>query len=126
MLEPQLSRHGMSFGPAVISAVQHLVPKVLTPHWLVKLAQYVRIPFVGSVLKETQDSFEALRFHMLDMILLAREWVSGGKTSLMDAALLRNLVEANVANQEEDKNGKRLTDDELLSNTFVGLVTYKS
>ena len=53
---------------------------------------------------------------MLDVIGLARDWISGGKATPMDAGLLRNLVEANMSNEE----GKRhLSDDELLSNIFV-------
>ena len=53
---------------------------------------------------------------MLDVIGLARDWIAGGKVTSMDAALLRNLVEANMLND----NGKRhLSDDELLSNIFV-------
>jgi len=53
---------------------------------------------------------------MLDVVRLARGWIAGGKATPMDAGLLRNLVEANMSNEE----GKRhLTDDEFLSNTFV-------
>jgi len=54
--------------------------------------------------------------HILDVVGSARDWVAGGKATPMDAGLLRNLVEANMSNEE----GKRhLSDDELLSNIFV-------
>ena len=53
---------------------------------------------------------------MLDIIGLARDWIAGGKATPMDAGLLRTLVEANMSNED----GKRhLSDDELLSDTFV-------
>jgi len=53
---------------------------------------------------------------MLDLISLARAWVSEGKASLTDAALLRNLVEANMTPEDDSRC---LTDDDLLSDTFV-------
>jgi hypothetical protein len=56
---------------------------------------------------------------MVELVSLSRAWVVGGKTSKMDAGLLRNLVEANMT-QDDDVHHKKLTDDELLSNIFVG------
>lgn len=53
---------------------------------------------------------------MLDVVSLARAWVSGGKAAEMDAALLRNLVEANMA---QEGHFRSLSDEELLSNMFV-------
>jgi len=55
---------------------------------------------------------------MLDIVGSARDWVAGGKATPMDAGLLRNLVEANMSNEEGHRH---LSDDELLSNTFVRL-----
>ncbi len=80
----------------------------------------MHLPFVSPALKETRESFEALKFHMLDVISLARAWVASGKAVDMEAALLRNLVEANMF-EEANVNYKRLTDDELLSNTLVNI-----
>ncbi|KAK0458736.1 cytochrome P450 [Desarmillaria tabescens] len=79
--------------------------------------------FLSSLLlsRKRRDSFEALKFHMLDVISLARAWVASGKAADMDAALLRNMVEANMS-EEADLNYKRLTDDELLSNTLTFLL----
>lgn len=74
------------------------------------------------MLKETRESFEALRHHMLDVIGGARAWIAGGRQEVVDAALLRNLVEANMT-QEGDVDVRRLTDEELLSNTFVSCNT---
>ncbi|KAJ7185802.1 cytochrome P450 [Mycena filopes] len=118
--------HLMAFRPAVVSAVHHLFTKVLTPDWLYTLAERVNIPSIGPIVKDTKHAYEALKLHMLDLISLARAWVVEGKIeSNMDAALLRNLVEANMATQEDDDSTrlhKGLTDDELLSNTFTFLL----
>ncbi|KAK0220202.1 cytochrome P450 [Armillaria fumosa] len=113
--------HKIAFRPAVTSAISHLIPKVLTPDFIYDFSDWVHLPFVSPALKETRESFEALKFHMLDVISLARAWVASGKAVDMDAALLRNLVEANMF-EEADFNHKRLTDDELLSNTLTFLL----
>ncbi|KAK0237992.1 cytochrome P450 [Armillaria nabsnona] len=113
--------HKIAFRPAVTSAISHLIPKVLTPNFIYDFSDWVHLPFVSPALKETRESFEALKFHMLDVISLARAWVTSGKAADMDAALLRNLVEANMF-EEADFNYKRLTDDELLSNTLTFLL----
>lgn len=50
--------------------------------------------------------------------------VADGKKSSasgLNAALLRNLVEANMG-QDGDTGHKQLTDEELLSNVFVSLI----
>jgi hypothetical protein len=64
----------------------------------------------------TYQVYDDLKRHILELISTARAWVLGGKSSELGAALVRNLVEANMA-QEGDS--KALTDDELLSNSFV-------
>jgi len=61
-------------------------------------------------------AYDDLRLHILELISTARAWVLRDRSSELDAALIRNLVEANMA-QEGDS--KALTDDELLSNSFV-------
>ncbi|KAK0472716.1 hypothetical protein IW261DRAFT_729326 [Armillaria novae-zelandiae] len=100
--------------------MSHLLPKVLTPDFIRDFSDWVHLPFVSSALKKTRESFEALTSHMLDVISLARACVASGKAADMDAALLRNLVEANMF-EETDFNHKRLTDNELLSNTLTFL-----
>jgi len=95
-----------------------MITKVLIPDWIHDLSNRVYIPFISPHLAETRESFDSLRMHMLDVVGLARDWIAGGKATPMDAGLLRNLVEANMSKEE----GKRhLSDDELLSNTFVRL-----
>ncbi|KAJ7778095.1 cytochrome P450 [Mycena metata] len=116
--------HLMAFRPAVSAALHRLFTKVLTPEWLYTLAERINIPVVSYVVQDTQHAYEALKLHMLDLISLFRAWVIEGKVSNMDAGLLRNMVEANMAMQEDDSahSNKSLTDDELLSNTFTFLL----
>lgn len=114
--------HDIPFRPAVTSAVNNLVPKVLLPNWLFTLARYIPVPYVGPFLRDTANSFVALRLHMLDTISAARPWATGGDASSMEAALLMNLVRANIAQEDNSLEKRRLTDEELLSNTFVSII----
>jgi hypothetical protein len=116
----------MAFGPAIFAVVEHLFTKVLTPEWLYTLSERVYIPVIGRIVRDTNHAYEALKLHMLELVSLSRAWVVDGRVSNMDAGLLRNLVEANMAAQEDEdapdattNSYKSLTDDELLSNTFV-------
>ncbi|KAF8889572.1 cytochrome P450 [Infundibulicybe gibba] len=113
--------HKVDFNTAVTSAMRNIVPKAATPKWVYTLSDTIPIPWVTPLLRETTESFDALGVHMLEMVSLARAWVSGGKTGHMDAALLGNLVEANMV-EENDAAYRQLTDDELLSNTFTFLL----
>lgn len=73
-------------------------------------------------MKETKLAFEELRLHMLDVIASARDAITNGNGNVEGEAapaLLRNLVEANIA--QEGPSNRRLTDDELLSDVFVRL-----
>jgi hypothetical protein len=83
----------------------------------------VYIPVIGRIVRDTNHAYEALKLHMVELVSLSRAWVVKGKVSNMDAGLLRNLVEANMATQEDEGAApapyKSLTDDELFSNTFV-------
>ncbi|KAJ6487752.1 cytochrome P450 [Mycena sanguinolenta] len=112
----------MAFRPAVFAAVDHLFTKVLTPEWLYALAERIYIPVIGRIVRDTNHAYEALRLQIFDLVALSRAWVVAGKNSDMDAGLLRNLVEANMATQEDEgvtaHSYKSLTDDELLSNSF--------
>ncbi|KAJ7461725.1 cytochrome P450 [Mycena galericulata] len=116
--------HTMAFRTAVFSVVHHLFTAVLTPEWLYALSERVYIPYIGSLVRDTNAAYAALKMHMLDLISLSRAWVVEGKVSNMEAGLLRNLVEANMSMQDEDvgdgaaHSHKSLTEDELLSNTF--------
>ncbi|KAL0959591.1 hypothetical protein HGRIS_011300 [Hohenbuehelia grisea] len=109
-----LAGHTMSFRQAVTSAIDNVFVKVLTPSWLYRLSQGVRIPIISKAMRNAQRSFDALRGHMQDVVEHARaDHISG--ISRTDAALLKNLVGANMA---ELGTLKSLSDDELLSNTF--------
>ncbi|KAJ7461743.1 cytochrome P450 [Mycena galericulata] len=113
--------HRLAFRAAVSTALEHIIVRALAPKWIHALAERVHLPYVGQILRNTRDSFEALRAHMDDLVSLSRAWVVGGKISNMDAGLLRNLVEANMT-QADDAHHKKLTDGELLSNIFVFLL----
>jgi hypothetical protein len=91
--------HKLAFKPAIIATLRLLLLKSLTPTWVYGLSGHVYMPYITPVLDKTSNSFEALRAHMLELISLSRAWVADGKTTSMDAALLCNLVEANMSQQ---------------------------
>jgi hypothetical protein len=107
----------MAFHPAICTTIKRLFTKILTPNWIDHLSKVIYIPIVTPVMKETREAFASLHSHMLEVVSQARAQFADGKGSSLDAALLRNLVHANM-NQEEGSS-KHLSDDELLSNTFV-------
>ncbi|KAH7912385.1 cytochrome P450 [Hygrophoropsis aurantiaca] len=111
----------LTFRSAVMNSVENVIFYVLTPTWFSKLLSFVKIPYLSSRAHITQQGFEQLERHMLDLVSSARAEVAEGKTSggVSDAALLKNLVGANMT-QEGDY--KRLTDGELLSNIFTFLL----
>ncbi|KAJ7359621.1 cytochrome P450 [Mycena albidolilacea] len=113
----------MAFGPAVFAAVHYLFPKALTPKWLSALSERMYIPVIGRMVRDVNHAYEALKLHMVELVSLSRAWVVEGKVSNMDAALLRNLVEANMEDEDAAITSyKNLTDDELFSNTFLFLL----
>jgi hypothetical protein len=117
--EPPLG-HKLALQPAITTALRYLLLKALIPTWIYSLSSHIHLPYVTPILERTRTSFEAVREHMLEMISLARAWVADGRTTSMDAGLLRNLVEANMSNDEmTDK--VYLSDEDLLSDTFVGV-----
>jgi hypothetical protein len=105
-----------SFSSALHSSLDALFVRFLTPEWFYKLSQKIHLPFISLRLKTIYQAYDDLKLYILELISTARAWVLGGKSSELDAALVRNLVEANMM-QEGDS--KALTDDELLSNSFV-------
>ena len=115
----------ISYAAAVLAAIDNLVPQVLIPRWLYKLAKQVHIPYLGPFVNETQESFDTLRHQIQELITVNRAWATGDKAAATDAALIRNLVEANLA-QEDDALQKCLTDEELISNTFVSIQSFVS
>ncbi|KAF7319130.1 F-box domain-containing protein [Mycena chlorophos] len=116
--------HALTFRQALFLASAYGSVKVLTPSWLYTLSEHVYVPLAGRLIRDTQTAFEALRVHMLELVGMARAWVIEGKIDAGDAALLRNLVEANMDVSEGDvhKAGDNaLTESELLSNSFIFL-----
>ncbi|KAH7925420.1 cytochrome P450 [Leucogyrophana mollusca] len=112
--------HRLTFRSAVMNSVENVIFYVLTPTWFNRLLSFVKVPYLSARAHITQQGFEELKSHMLDLVSSARAEVAEGKISgASDAALLRNLVEANMT-QEGDY--KRLTDGELLSNIFTFLL----
>jgi hypothetical protein len=105
-----------SFPSALSLALDRLLVHIITPKWCYYAFEKIHFPYLSSYLRSATQAFDDLKFHILDMVATARAWVSGGKVLHVEAALLRNLVEANMA-QEGDV--KVLTDDQLISNAFV-------
>lgn len=110
-----------SFGETLVSCTNLMLLKSVVPEWLIDMAEKIQIPVIGSTIKDIRKSFDDLKEYMLESVSLARTRVlseeKGGAGSL-DAALLRNMVESNMT--EDDLGAsKRLTDDEILSNSFV-------
>jgi hypothetical protein len=97
-----------------------LIVRVLIPKWIQKFSQRIHTPFLSAYLGKVELAIHELKLHFLELVSAAREWVVGEKASNIDAALVRNLVEANMA---QDGDSRRLTEGELLSDIFVGSST---
>ncbi|KAJ6614623.1 cytochrome P450 [Mycena sp. CBHHK59/15] len=114
------SGHKFAFRHAVTSATEHIHAKVLTPDWMYH--------FPNACISLHRAHFErhegGLRCfegpHVGSNITIPRLGV-GGKVSNMDAGLLRNLVEANMMQEDDMHSTKSLTDDELLSTPFFAI-----
>lgn len=125
--------HSMGFTEAIRGTIRYFFLKLLAPPWAYTLTQKIYIPWLTEALNNTKLAFQSLRRHMLEMISDARavefqgvKARSGHLTSQrlteIKSALLGNLVKANMAYHEENpasKERKTLTDEELLSNTWV-------
>jgi len=108
------------FRLAATSAINNLIPRILIPDRLFALVGYLPLP---TTIKEIRDSFESFRLHMLDIINATRDWIASGHDNPQEAALLQNLVRANLAQLEQEETKeltkRRLTDEEMLSNALV-------
>ncbi|TFK72438.1 cytochrome P450 [Pluteus cervinus] len=113
--------HRMAFRPALLGAVHNIYTKIIAPEWLYALSENFYLPGITPTLRDTKQSFTSLREHMLEIIATERTRVGGGSDVAPGTALLRNMVEANMI-QEDGYAQKRLTDEELLSNTFTFLI----
>ncbi|KAG6919795.1 hypothetical protein DXG01_000295 [Tephrocybe rancida] len=110
--------HKLAFRPAVTATLHHVITKAVIPKFIWNLSDRVYLPLITPLLTDCRESFAELGFHMHEVIASARDLIASGKTATMDAALLRNLVQANMGDDVADTN-KHLTDDDLLSNTFT-------
>ena len=117
-----------TFGSSLTTAVRGIRIRGLTPLFAYPIARYIRIPFISRMLEETTISVGSLKIHMQDIISNARdELLSEHKEKYCEprtgsdwnndagAALLKNLVRSNAKEFGSDK----LTDDEIVSDTFV-------
>jgi len=126
----------MNFSDAVRNAVRYFMFKAFTPTPVYTLCKTVHIPWLTSALNNTTIAFESLREHMLDIISDARAAETPGAKARTDhpasqdmtrpkeikSGLLTNLMTANTVYNEGNVAGeksKALTDEDLLSNTFV-------
>ncbi|KZP06599.1 hypothetical protein FIBSPDRAFT_764113, partial [Athelia psychrophila] len=119
----------LPFSAAVLSTTHNIYLKAAVPALLARVLErfggWRAVPFLDRV-RATEQGYRDLRTHIVDMVSCMRADVLGGPPpisedgkgkgkELLGAALLRNLVEANL----REGDGKGLTDDELLSNVFV-------
>ncbi len=114
-----------TFGSSLTTAMHRFFVRALSPYFIYPIAKYIRIPFLSPVLEETKISFDSLKLHMESVISQERDTLfseraknqtDASKCKDVGAALLRNLVESNM---DEESGGNRLTDDEIISDTFV-------
>ncbi|KAG8216942.1 cytochrome P450 [Butyriboletus roseoflavus] len=110
----------LTFRSAVLTSVGNVIFRALVPKWFYQFSSLIKVPYLSSRALLTQLAFDDLRVHMLDLVASARaEIMSGERHGASGAALLRNLVEANM---KQDGHSKRLTKGELLSNIFAFLL----
>jgi hypothetical protein len=133
----------MNISKALRTTANSLLLKAVTPAFVHTLCQTIHIPWLTLSLNNMTLAFESLRKHMLEVISDARaKGTPGAKTKTpcsapketagpkeIKSGLLANLVEANMAHNEDSVPGeksKTLTDAELLSDTFVCSKTLSS
>jgi hypothetical protein len=111
------SIHTLSFQAALQGALDALLFRNLSYYPLMRLIFRLPIPSLQRKLHQMTEAYDELKLYMLEMISSARSSFAGGPpTGTVDAALLRNLVEANSKQEGEHKS---LTDDELVADVFV-------
>lgn len=114
----------LTFQSAVLTSVKNVIFRALTPGWFYRFSSLIKVPYLSSRALLTQLAFDDLRIHLLDIVSSARaEIMSGERPGASGAALLRNLVEANL---NQDGDSKKLTEGEVLSNIFVSMRLYLS
>lgn len=111
----------LPFHVSLLLTLDKLFTKILTPNLFYAIP--FRIPWLSRELDIAKVAFDNLRVHMLDLVSEARNKDQGER----GANILTRLVQANNAMQAEGVtptdalDGKKiLTDDEMLSDVFVG------
>ena len=99
-----------------------ILPRGWIPEWLLDLGYRVHIPILGPTLRAVRRSYADVKFGLLEIVSHARTQILEGKAATLDAALLKNMVEANMTASAGDEDVRQLTDNELLSNSFVSLL----
>jgi hypothetical protein len=122
--DTSLLNHKVTLSSAVTEAVSQLIPRSMVPKsvWNAVTEKNMYIPFIGPTIKKAQDAFEVLRGHMVELTSEARNGlINAEKGNGNSAALLKNLVQANMETYDQGNEGgyKSLTDEELFSNMFV-------
>jgi len=115
-----------TFGSSLTMAVRGITIHAVTPLFAYPIAKYIPIPFISRMLKEATIGFGSLRMHMQDIISNARAellgehaekaWEPRARNNDAGAALLKNLAQSKA---EDEFGSDKLTDDEIMSDTFV-------
>ena len=103
-------------------AIEMLLPKSLIPEWLLDLGHWVHIPILGPTLRAIRRSHADVKFGLLEIVSNTRNQILDGKAATLDAALLKHMVNANMAASAGEEDVRQLTDNELLSNSIVSLL----
>ncbi|KAF8556843.1 cytochrome P450 [Imleria badia] len=110
----------LTFRTAFMDAVHNVVFRAIVPGWFYQFSSLIKVPYLSSRALRSQLAYADLRTHMLDLVASARAETTGGECSGGSGrALLRNLVEANM---NQDEASRKLTEGEILSNIFVFLL----
>ena len=121
-----LPGHKVHLSRAITDAVDLIQPRGLTPKclWKAVVEDGVYVPLLERPLLKMRDAFEEFRGQMTELVSQARDTFGLG-TKIDDhhvqgAALLKNMVQANMTFEKDEQVGHRsLTDEEVLSNMFV-------
>lgn len=113
------------------SALENIYVPGMIPKWLLHLIIGLRIPVASAKLKEGLVAFSELRQWIFDFVANAKAELQYNTPEVtntpqsdpttMRGALLSRMVQANV---DEANDSKRLSDQEVLSNSFVSVLIF--
>jgi hypothetical protein len=114
------SKYHFTFEESLQVVIENILFRYLMPSFVPKLDAYIPIPKFSKRVRDCETGFKELGLHTLDMISATRNAIAAGQMATgANAALLRNLVEANM---KQEGDHKSLTDQELLADCFVRLL----